>query len=95
MQKRIEEAEQERINGVHGKLLRSEREQGGNERREARRCEFYHEHWMGLSLPMHHLSIETIRKGIKKAHVEIGSQQRVKRSLTWGMLAEMESNVRE
>ena len=51
---------------------------------------FYHEQWVGLSLPISHVRVKAVRQGIKRAHVESGSQQRVRRPLTSGMLAGME-----
>ena len=34
--------------------------------------------------------IRSIKQGIKRAHAEKGTQQRVRRPLTWGMLAGMQ-----
>ena len=50
---------------------------------------FYHEQWVGLSLPISHVRVKAVRRGIKRAHVESGSQQRVRRPLTWGKLPEI------
>ena len=44
---------------------------------------FYHEQWVGLPLPISHARVKAVRQGIKRAHVESGSQQRV-RSLKSG-----------
>lgn len=54
---------------------------------------FHHEQFVGLSVPMGNPLISSVRQGIKSAHVEMGSQQRVKRPLTWGMLTGMQGNV--
>ena len=37
--------------------------------------------------------IRSGRQGIKRARVEEGSQERVRRPLTWGMLTGMQENV--
>ena len=34
---------------------------------------FYHEQWVGLSLPLQHFRIKAVWKGIKKAHVKAGN----------------------
>ena len=54
---------------------------------------FYHEQFLGLSVPMSNPLIRSVRQGIKRAHVGMGSQQKVKRPLTWGMLTEMQESV--
>jgi len=54
---------------------------------------FYHEQFVGLSVPLGNPFIRSVRQGIKRAHVEKGSQQRVRRPLTWGMLTGMQENV--
>ena len=56
---------------------------------------FYHEQWLELPLSISHVSVKAVRQGIKRAHVESGSQQGVRRPLTWGMLAEMEGGSYE
>ena len=56
---------------------------------------FYLELWVGLPLPVSRVSVKAVTQGIKRAHVESGSQQRVRRPLTWGMLAEMEGGSYE
>ena len=37
---------------------------------------FSHEQWVGLSLPLNHFRIKAVREGIKRAHVDGGTQQR-------------------
>ena len=44
-------------------------------------------------MPLDNPLIRSGRQGIKRAHVEEGSQERVKRPLTWGMLTGMQENV--
>ena len=54
---------------------------------------FFHEQFVVLSMPLDNPLIRSGRQGIKRAHVEEGSQERVKRPLTWGMLTGMQENV--
>ena len=54
---------------------------------------FYHEQFLGLSVPMSNPLIRSVRQGIKRGHVEMGSQQKMRRPLTWGMLTEMQESV--
>ena len=54
---------------------------------------FYHEQFVGMSVPMGNPLIRSVRQGIKRAHVEMGSQQRVRRPLTWGMLTGMQESI--
>ena len=56
---------------------------------------FYHELWVGLSLPLHHFRIKAVRKGVKKAHVEAGNQTRVRRPLAGEMTRVMEESIGE
>ena len=56
---------------------------------------FYNERWVGLSLPTSHVRVRAVRQGIKRAHVESGSGQRLRRPLTWRMLAAMEGCSQE
>ena len=51
---------------------------------------FYHQQWVGLSLPINYVRVRAVRQGIKRAHVESGSQQRLRRQLTWGVIAGIE-----
>ena len=44
-------------------------------------------------MPMSNPLIRSVRQGIKRAHVEMGSQQKVKRPWTWGVLTEMQEGV--
>ena len=53
----------------------------------------YYEQFLGLSVPMSNPLIRSVRQSVKRAHVEMGSQQKVRRSLTWGMLKEMQESV--
>ena len=55
----------------------------------------YCEPWVRLSLPMEHVMVRAVRQGIKRAHVESGSQQRLRRPLTRRMLAGMEAGSQE
>ena len=52
----------------------------------------YHEQWVGLSLPVNHVMVRAVRQGVKRAHVESGTQQRLRRPFSWGMLAGMEGS---
>ena len=54
---------------------------------------FFHEQFVVLSMPLDNPLIRSGRQGIKRAHVEEGSQERVRRPLTWGMLTGMQENV--
>ena len=56
---------------------------------------FFHEQWMGKTLPLNHFRIKAVKEGIKRAYVEGGTQQRMRRPLTWGMLKEMEEAAKE
>ena len=56
---------------------------------------FYHEQWVGLSLPVQHVRIKAARKGIKTAHMEAGNQTRVRRPLTWEMIRVMDESIGE
>ena len=51
---------------------------------------FFHEQWVGRSLPLKHFRIKAVKEGIKRSHVEGGYQQRVRRPLTWEMVKGME-----
>jgi len=44
-------------------------------------------------MPLGNPLIRSVKQGIKRAHVEKGSQQRVRMPLAWGMLAGMQENV--
>ena len=54
---------------------------------------FYHEQFVGLSMPLGIPLIESVKQGTKRAHVEKGTQQRVRRPLTWGILTRMPESV--
>ena len=56
---------------------------------------FFHEQWMGKTLPLNHFRIKAVKEGIKRAHVEGGTQQRMRRPLSWEMLKEMEEAAKE
>ena len=43
---------------------------------------FSHKQWVGRSLPLDHFRIKAAKGGIKRAHVEGGTQQRVRRPLS-------------
>ena len=53
----------------------------------------YHEQFWRVSVPMSNPLIRSVRHGVKRAHVGMGSQQKVRRSLTWGMLTDMQESV--
>ena len=36
---------------------------------------FFHEQWIGRSLPQNHFLIKAVKEGIERAHVEGGNQQ--------------------
>ena len=55
--------------------------------------QFYHEQFVGLSLPLGNPLIRSVKQGIKRAHVEKGTQQRVRRPLTRGMLTNMQESI--
>ena len=63
-----------RAGGVRGVLLRGTA------------INVFHEQWVGRSLPLDHFWIKTVKEGIKRAHVEGGTQQRMRRLLSWEML---------
>ena len=44
-------------------------------------------------MPMNNPLIRSVRQGIERAHVETGSQQRVRRPLTWGMLRGVQRSI--
>ena len=56
---------------------------------------FFHEQWMGKTLPLNYFRIKAVKEGIKRVHVEGGTQQRMPRPLSWGMLKEMEEETKE
>ena len=47
---------------------------------------FYHEQFVGLSLPLGSPLIKSVKQGIKRARIEKGTQLRVRKPLTWGIL---------
>ena len=53
----------------------------------------YHELFVGLYLPLGNPLIRSVKRGIQRAHVEKGTQQRVRRPLTWGMLTEVQEII--
>ena len=57
--------------------------------------DFVHEQWIRKSLPRNHFRIKAVREGIQRAYVERGSQQRMRRPLSWEMLKEMEEAAKE
>ena len=48
---------------------------------------------MGLSLPSGNSLIKSVKQGIKRAHVEKGTLQRVRTPLIWGILTRMQESV--
>ena len=54
---------------------------------------FYHQQFLGLSVPKGNPWIRSVRQGIKRAHIGMGSQQEVRRLLTRGMLTKMQKSV--
>ena len=54
---------------------------------------FYHQQFQNMSLPLSNPYIKGVAQGIKKGHVEKGTQARVRRPLTWGMLSSMQQSV--
>lgn len=50
----------------------------------------YHKQWTGLSLSLGHVKVKTVRKGIKKANVEVGNQPKLRGLLTREMIKELE-----
>ena len=56
---------------------------------------FFHEQWMGKTLTLNHFRIKAVKEGIKRAHVEGGTQQRIKRPLSWEMVKEMKEAAME
>ena len=54
---------------------------------------FHNEQFVGLSLPLGNPLIKSVKQGIKRAHIEKGTQQRVRKSLTWGILTRMQESV--
>ena len=53
----------------------------------------YHEQFVGLSMPLGNPLIRSVKQGNKRAHVEKGTEQRMRRPLTWGMLTRMQESV--
>ena len=53
----------------------------------------YHEQSLRLPVPMSNPLIRSVRQGIKREHVGMGSRQKVRKPLTWGMLTEMQERV--
>ena len=43
-----------------------------------------------MKLPLDSPYIKGVRQGIKRKQVEAGTEQRVRRPMTWGMLTEMQ-----
>ena len=56
---------------------------------------FFHEQWVRRSLALDYLRIKAVKGGIKRAHVEGGTKQRVKKPLSWEMLKRMEEAAKE
>ena len=54
---------------------------------------FYHQQFQNMSLPLSNPYIKGVAQGIKRGHVEKGTQARVRRPLTWGMLSAMQESV--
>lgn len=54
---------------------------------------FYHQQFRNMSLPLGSTYIKGVGQGIKRKHVEMGTQQKVRRPLTWGMLCYMQEEV--
>ena len=54
---------------------------------------FYHEQFVGLSMPLGNPLIISVKQGINRAHVEKGTQQRVRTPLTWGILTRIQDSV--
>ena len=54
---------------------------------------FYHQQFRDMSLPLSGAFVRGVGEGIKRKHVEKGTQQRVRRPLTWGMLSYMQDEV--
>ena len=44
----------------------------------------------GLSLPLGHAKVKTVKKGIKKANVDAGNQPKLRGLLRWEMIKELE-----
>ena len=55
--------------------------------------QLYHEQFVGLSSPLSNPLISSGKQGINRAHVEKGTQQRVRRPLTWGMPTTMQESI--
>ena len=54
---------------------------------------FYHEQFMRMLTPLGIPLIRSAKQGIKRAHVEKGTQQRVRRPFTWVMLTRMQESA--
>ena len=80
---------------VHGILLRSTGEPESTVAGKLVAVNFFHEQWMGKTLPLNHFRIKAVKEGIKRAHVEGGTQQRMRRPLSWEMLKGMEEAAKE
>ena len=78
---------------VHGILLRREGSKESTIVGTLVAINFYHEQFLGLSVRVSNPLIRYVGQGIKRAHVGMGSQQKVRRPLTWRMLTEMHESV--
>ena len=54
---------------------------------------FCHEQFVRPSMPLGNPLIRSVKQGIKRAHIEKGTQQRVRRPSTWGMLTRMQESI--
>ena len=81
------------IGRVHGILLRRDGEQRGDHSKQVGGDQFYREQFLWLAVPMSNPLSISVRQCIKRAHVEMGSQQNGRRPLTWGVLTGMQESV--
>lgn len=71
-----------RIGGVYGVLLRDTREPGDYGSGQVLTGNFFHEQWMGRSLPLNHFWVKAVKKGINRANEEGKNQQRARMPLS-------------
>ena len=49
--------------------------------RKLQAVNFYHESWLGMTLPLDPFKVKTVRKGIQTAYVGAGSQPRSRKAV--------------
>ena len=80
------------VGRVHEELLSGGRKQGDDNSGQASGDYFFHGQFEGLSSPLCNPLIKSMKQGIKRAHVDNGTQERARRPLMWGMLTRMQES---